>query len=76
VNQILTQAGEYVIYRGSEATRRRDEHEAEKWYFEPGDYVGFTIFSDAYETFDEATQAALECGEREETLKNEIGGGG
>ena len=76
MEKILTKAGEYVIYAGSEAMRKPEEHEDGKWYFEPGDYVGFTIFSDPYDTREHARQAALECGEREEALKNEIGGGG
>ena len=73
---IPTAAGDYRVYRGSEAPRRKDEHEPHKWYFEPGDYVGFSIFSDGYESAEAARDAALECGEREERLKNEIGGGG
>ena len=75
MEKILTQAGEYKIYSGSDAPRKRAEHQPDKWYFEPGDYVGFTIFSDPYAALEEAKQAALETGEREERLKNEIGGG-
>ena len=55
--------------------RKREEHEADKWYYEPEDYVGFTIFSESHESREDAVRAAFECGEREETLKNEIGGG-
>ena len=73
---VATKAGEYRIYRGSEALRKRDEHQPDKWYFEPGNYVGFTIFSDPYDAFEEARKAAVETGDREERLQNEIGGGG
>jgi hypothetical protein len=76
MEKVATAAGDYTVYRGSEAPRRRDEHDAGKWYFEPGDYVGFSIFSEPYATIDAARQAAIECGEREERLRNEIGGGG
>jgi hypothetical protein len=75
MEKILTQAGEYSVYAGSEARRQRDKHEPGKWYFEPGDYVGFSVFSDPFDSREDARAAALECGEREETLKNEIGGG-
>jgi hypothetical protein len=73
---IMTKAGEYTLYLGSDAPRKPEEHEPDKWYFEPEDYVGFAIFSDPYETLDEARQAAFETGEREEILNNDIGGGG
>jgi hypothetical protein len=76
MRNVTTKAGDYVIYRGAEARRKREEHEADKWYYEPEDYVGFTIFSESHESQEDAVRAALECGEREETLKNEIGGGG
>ena len=75
MEKIQTKAGSYTIYQGAEATRQPAEHEEDKWYYEPADYVGFTIFSDAHDSLAEAKQAALECGEREEALKNEIGGG-
>jgi hypothetical protein len=74
MEKVSTAAGDYTVYRGSEAHRNREQHEAEKWYFEPESYVGFTVFSEAYATLDDARQAALETGEREERLKNEIGG--
>ena len=76
MEKIATKAGDYKVYRGSEAPRKPDEHQKDKWYFEPGDYVGFTIFSQAFDSFDDAKSAALETGAREERLKNEIGGGG
>jgi hypothetical protein len=76
MEQIETGAGPYKVYRGSEAPRKRDEHEPDRWYFEPGNYVGFTIFSDAFDSADEARSAALQTGAREERLQNEIGGGG
>ena len=76
MEKILTKAGEYTIYLGADAPRKPEEHEPDKWYYEPGDYVGFTVFSDPHDSLEEAKEAALECGEREETLKNEIGGGG
>jgi hypothetical protein len=76
MEKVRTKAGDYSVYRGSEAPRQPAEHDTAKWYYEPADYVGFTIFSDAHDSFEEARQAALECGEREEALKNEIGGGG
>jgi hypothetical protein len=38
--------------------------------------VGFTVFSDAFDTIEEAKAAAVETGSREERLGNEIGGGG
>jgi hypothetical protein len=71
---IVTRAGEYRLYRGAEALRRRGEHQPDKWYFEPANYVGYTVFSDAFETREDAKKAAFETGEREERLKNEIGG--
>ena len=76
MEKIVTKSGDYVVYRGAEARRKPEEHEKAKWYYEPADYVGFTIFSDPHDTFEQARLAALECGEREEALKNEIGGGG
>ena len=76
MEKIATKAGDYKIYRGSEATRKPDEHAPDKWYFEPDSYVGFTIFSDSYATIEEARKAAVETGAREERLENEIGGGG
>jgi hypothetical protein len=74
MEKISTAAGDYTVYRGSEAQRNREQHEADKWYFEPESYVGFTVFSQPYASFDNARQAALETGAREERLKNEIGG--
>ncbi len=76
MDTITTKAGEYLLYLGSEARRKPDEHQPDKWYFEPADYVGFTVFSDPYGSLEDAKSAAVECGEREETLRNEIGGGG
>ena len=76
MEKIGTAAGDYTVYRGSEAPRRRDDHAADKWYYEPGDYVGFTIFSEPHDSLEDAKRAARECGQREELLRNEIGGGG
>ena len=76
MEKITTAAGDYTVYHGAEAPRRRDEHDRAKWYYEPGDYVGFTIFSEAYDSLEDAQRAARECGEREELLRTEIGGGG
>jgi hypothetical protein len=76
VQKILTQAGEYKVFRGDEATPRREPYQPQMWYFEPETYVGFTIFSEAFETLEDAKKAALETGAREERLGNEIGGGG
>lgn len=76
MQKISTPAGEYTVYRGAEAPRAREQHDPDRWYFEPGDYVGFTVFSESYETETEARRAAIDCGAREEVLKNEIGGGG
>ena len=76
MEKILTKAGSYTIYVGAEATRKSEEHEPDKRYYEPGDYVGFTIFSDPHDSLEAAREAALECGQREEALNNEIGGGG
>ena len=73
---VATKAGDYRIYRGSEALRKREEHQPDKWYFEPCSYVGFTIFSDAYDAFEDAKKVAVETGAREERLQNEIGGAG
>jgi hypothetical protein len=74
MEHVATKAGDYKVYRGSEAPRAPDRHDPDKWYFEPGDYVGFTVFSEAYDSAEAAKAAAIECGEREEALKNEIGG--
>jgi hypothetical protein len=71
---ISTAAGDYTVYLGSEARRNREQHDADKWYFEPESYVGYTVFSGPYASVDDAKQAALETGAREERLKNEIGG--
>ena len=76
MEKVGTKAGDYKVYRGAEATRKPDEHEPDKWYYEPGSYVGFTIFSDAFDSFEKAKAAALETGAKEERLQNEIGGGG
>jgi hypothetical protein len=76
MEKIATPAGDYKVYKGSEAPRKPEQHDPGKWYFEPGNYVGFTIFSDAYETPEAAKAAAAETGTREERLQNEIGGGG
>ena len=76
MEKIETKAGDYKIYRGAEAPRKPAEHQPDKWYFEPGNYVGFTIFSEAYDSAEDAKKAALEVGAREERLQNEIGGGG
>ena len=76
MEKISTAAGVYTVYQGAEAPPRRDAYEPQKWYFEPEAYVGYTIFSDAYDTFEDAKRAAAETGAREERLKNEIGGGG
>jgi hypothetical protein len=76
MEKITTKAGDYKIYRGSEAPRKPEEHQPDKWYFEPGNYVGFTVFSDAYESIEDAKKAAVDTGAREERLQNEIGGGG
>ncbi len=76
MEKVATKAGDYTIYQGSEALRKRDEHQPDKWYFEPGSYVGFTIFSDAFDTAEGAKKAAIDTGAREERLQNEIGGGG
>ena len=76
MEKVPTPAGVYTVYRGSEAPPKGDAYEADKWYFEPEAYVGYTIFSEAYETLEDAKRAALETGEREERLRNEIGGGG
>jgi hypothetical protein len=76
MEKIETKAGTYKVYQGSEAPRKADEHQREKWYFEPGAYVGFTIFSDAFDSADDARRAAVETGAREERLQNEIAGGG
>jgi hypothetical protein len=76
MQKIPTQAGDYKVYLGSEAPRAADRHQPDKWYFEPADYVGFTVFSEPYDTAEDARRAAIECGEREEALRNEIGGGG
>ena len=76
MEKIATKAGDYKLYRGAEAPRKPDQHQPDKWYFEPGNYVGFTIFSDAFDTIEEAKAAAVETGSREERLGNEIGGGG
>ena len=76
MDTVSTKAGAYRIYLGREALRKLDEHQPDKWYFEPATYVGFTIFSDAYDTPEEARKVALDTGDREERLGNEIGGGG
>jgi hypothetical protein len=76
MEKIETRAGAYKLYRGSEAPRDQGEHAPDKWYFEPENYVGFTIFSDPYDSLDEAKRAALDTGEYEERMQNEIGGGG
>jgi hypothetical protein len=76
MEKVTTKAGDYKIYRGSEAPRKPGEHQSDRWYFEPESYVGFTIFSDAFESFEDAKNAAIETGAREERLQNEIGGGG
>jgi hypothetical protein len=76
MHTIPTKAGDYTLYPGSQATRKPDQHLPDKWYFEPANYVGFTVFSDPHDTLEEAKRAALECGDREELLQNEIGGGG
>ena len=76
MEKVPTAAGVYTIYAASEAPPRRDAYEAGKWYFEPEGYVGYTIFSEGYDTVEDAKRAAVEMGEREERLRNEIGGGG
>jgi hypothetical protein len=76
MDKVTTPAGVYTVYRGSEAPPKREPYDPEKWYFEPEAYVGYTIFSDAYDTLKDAQRAAAEVGEREERLKNEMGGGG
>ena len=76
MEKVSTAAGVYTIYRGAEAPPRRDAYDPGKWYFEPEAYVGYTIFSDPYDTLEDAKRAAREIGEREERLRNEIGGGG
>jgi hypothetical protein len=72
---VSTKAGPYRVYPGREALRKPEEHQPDKWYFEPETYVGFTIFSDAFDTAEDARNAAVETGAREERLQNEIGGG-
>jgi hypothetical protein len=76
MEKVVTKAGVYTIYRGNEAPAKRDAYEPGKWYFEPEAYVGYAIFSDGFDTVDDAKRAAVETGEREERLRNEIGGGG
>ena len=77
MDKVSTPAGTYKIYQGNEAPPRRDAtYQHDKWYFEPETYVGYTIFSDAYDTLEDAKRAAAETGAREERLQNEIGGGG
>lgn len=76
MDKVTTAAGVYTVYRGSEAPPKREPYDPGKWYFEPEAYVGYTIFSDAYDTPEDAKRAAAEMGEREERLQNEIGGGG
>jgi hypothetical protein len=76
MEKVSTPAGVYTIYRGAEAPPKRERYEPDKWYFEPEAYVGYTIFSDAYDTLEDARRAAIDTGEREERLRNEIGGGG
>ena len=76
MEKVATKAGDYRVYRGSEALRKREEHQPDKWYFEPAHYVGFTIFSDPYDSFEDAKKGAFDTGAREERLQNEIGGGG
>ena len=76
MEKISTKAGVYTVYRGDEAPPKRDAYSPDKWYFEPEAYVGYTIFSDAYDTLEDAKRAAVETGAREERLQNEIGGGG
>ena len=53
MEKIMTKAGDYTIYLGAEAPRRPDEHEPDKWYYEPGDYVGFTVFSDPHDSVEQ-----------------------
>ena len=76
MEKVATPAGIYTIYRGCEAPPKRDAYDANKWYFEPEGYVGYTIFSEAFDSLEDARRAAIETGGREERLKNEIGGGG
>ena len=76
MENITTEAGDYKLFLGAEGPPKEDAYQPDKWYFEPADYVGLTIFSDPYDSREEAQAAAIECGEREETLRNEIGGGG
>ena len=76
MDKVTTAAGVYTIYRGSEAPAKRDPYDPDKWYFEPEGYVGYTIFSAAFDTLEDAKRAAGETGEKEERLQNEIGGGG
>jgi hypothetical protein len=76
MEKVPTPAGTYTVYRGSEAPPKREAYDPEKWYFEPEAYIGYTIFSEGFDTLEEARRTAIETGEREERLKNEIGGGG
>jgi hypothetical protein len=73
---IETRAGAYRVYLGSEAPREGGGHAQDKWYFEPAHYVGFTVFSEPYDSLEDARQAARETGDYEERMQNEIGGGG
>lgn len=57
-----TQMADYCIFQGTE-TRQIDGHTmrpaaAEAWYWEPGDYEGDTLWSEAFATREEADEAA------------------